>query len=199
MGTKVVGTTNPRPVRFVKLICGICNDTFTGRVSNLKKAKSCKSCSIKQAVQYTITHGKYKDPLYNIWQLQKKRSSDTLDVNYAGRGITMCKEFRESFELWLSHVTSLDTYNPGDKSLTLDRIDNDKGYCVGNLRWATKTIQALNRRVFKNNSSGHVNITKLDNCPINPFQCQVKGHPTTYHSTLEDAIKERDAIKQSIN
>jgi hypothetical protein len=35
------------------------------------------------------------------------------------------------------------------KSLTIDRIDNEKGYEPGNCRWADKRVQVLNRRMTK--------------------------------------------------
>ena len=40
------------------------------------------------------------------------------------------------------------------KGLTLDKIDNDKGYSKGNCRWATKSEQSYNQRKQSNNKTG---------------------------------------------
>ena len=61
---------------------------------------------------------------------------------YGGRGITICKEWLEdyqTFKAWaLSHGYS--------DNLTLDRIDNDKGYYPENCRWITLQAQCDNTR-----------------------------------------------------
>jgi hypothetical protein len=59
---------------------------------------------------------------------------------YGGRGITVCPEW-DSFERFLEDVGQ----RP-DPSLSLDRVDNDRGYEPGNVRWATRAEQAANRR-----------------------------------------------------
>ena len=61
--------------------------------------------------------------------------------DYGGRGI----EFRfDSFFDYYTHVTSLP--GCGEPGLTIDRIDNDGHYEVGNLRWATVQQQGENTR-----------------------------------------------------
>jgi len=59
---------------------------------------------------------------------------------YGGRGITVCKRWRESFENFFEDVG----LRPS-KKYTLGRIDNDKGYFPGNVEWQTWKQQNNNR------------------------------------------------------
>lgn len=62
---------------------------------------------------------------------------------YGARGITVCPEWRfpDGLQSFLAHIGGMPA--PG---LSVDRIDNSKGYEPGNVRWATRQEQSRNRR-----------------------------------------------------
>lgn len=64
--------------------------------------------------------------------------------DYGGRGITVCVTWRASYQSFADHVTELPHF--GEKGYSLDRINNNGNYELGNVRWATKIEQMRNRR-----------------------------------------------------
>lgn len=81
-------------------------------------------------------------PSYWVWNQMIQRCcnpSNRAYDRYGGRGITVCDKWKS----WKGFFE--DMGDPPD-GLTLDRIDNSKGYYKENCQWATPTEQNENRR-----------------------------------------------------
>lgn len=82
-------------------------------------------------------------PEYRAWRSMIARCQPNAwcRKQYADRGITVCSQWRYDYDAFLSHVGRRPS-----SSHQLDRINNDRGYEPGNVRWATVTEQARNRQ-----------------------------------------------------
>lgn len=94
-------------------------------------------------IDWRTKHGKSRTKVYQAWLSMRKRVKSVLPNmrgSYLDRGIGVCPEFA-SFETFYKEVG-----DPPTRGHSLHRIDNDKGYILGNIRWATAQEQCENRR-----------------------------------------------------
>lgn len=122
-------------------VCG--NITHpTGSALRKGRTKGC-GCTVGiQASHRERTHGRSKTPEYSVWCSIKQRCHNPNYAHfkhYGAKGITVSKEWLNSFETFYKDMGK----RPEGK-YSIDRKDNDKGYCKDNCRWATKSEQANN-------------------------------------------------------
>ena len=86
--------------------------------------------------------------LYQIWKSMMARCNNPNHKNYkdyGGRGISVCKEWADPYCGFVSFVKWA-KYHGYEEQLSIDRINNDKGYYPSNCRWVDWNVQANNRR-----------------------------------------------------
>lgn len=97
------------------------------------------------------THGLAKHPLYLTWAemiARCERKSHKRFADYGGRGIKVCPQWRANFAAFLADM------GERPQGMTLDRENNDGDYEPGNCRWVSYAEQNLNKRSYRNSSTG---------------------------------------------
>jgi hypothetical protein len=99
-------------------------------------------CAHRDAIR---THNCTQHPMYSRWLSMRDRCLNPKSPRYnryGGRGITICERWlgREGFSNYLKDVGL-----PPTDGHSLDRINNDGNYEPRNVRWATRTEQAMNK------------------------------------------------------
>lgn len=123
-----------------------------------------RSCGCLHKIKIT-KHGISNEKIYNVYRAMLQRCREKkhwLYPKYGGRGITVCDAWGNNpleFKKWAISAG----YN---ESLTIDREDNDKGYCPANCRFITK-------KQNMNNKSNTIYL-KIEGCKISLQDAAIK-------------------------
>ncbi len=117
--------------------CPRCGNKVERRTSDGLKQKRCCGGISQYAPKGSKLHNTYIGMTQRCWDKNAINYS-----NYGGRGITVCKEWRnfDNFALWA-------LINGFKEGLEIDRIDNYLGYEPTNCRFVTRSENMRNTRV----------------------------------------------------
>lgn len=116
----------------------------TAHLTSRPDVISCGCHNRARTISTNTTHGGTRTPEFITWQRMKSRCHSETNPSYpryGGRGIHVCAEWRHDFAAFLAHIGQRPSTD-----YSIDRIDNNRGYEPGNVRWALDDQQRLNRR-----------------------------------------------------
>jgi hypothetical protein len=122
--------------------CG--NDKIVIASSLGRTTLSCGCYRRDRFIARRTKHGMEATKEYDAWQHAKDRCFNPRNTHYSyygGRGITVCKEWRDDFAQFFADMGPCP-----DGDFVLDRIDTNGNYEKGNCRWTDRITQNRNVR-----------------------------------------------------
>lgn len=191
----VVGLVTPdwgrRGWRYWELECDCGNrvirSTMEVRRSEIDGKRGCcnNQCEFK-SWEHRVSHGMTSSRPYQIWGSMVKRCTNPRSkpyADYGGRGITVDPEWLRFEGFWR------DMEEGYSDDLTIERVDNEKGYSKANCKWATTKEQCVNRR-----NSIHITTKEWGRLPLREAVKLAGLSYQTVHTRLKRGVPEENLL-----
>ena len=154
---------------------------------------SCGCYNSENSRKRFSTHGMTNTRAFKTWSGIKNRCFNEKAhgfCRYGGRGITMCKEWKNDFLSFYEYVSKLP--NAFETGYSLDRINNDGNYEPCNVRWATNTEQVRNREksIFYEENGLKIHIVDVSKLVGIPY-----GTLKSRHQSNNNILKDEEKLK----
>lgn len=174
-----------------------CGGIKRTQLTNLRAGKTmscgCLSNEERHKLGRGATHNMSNSKIYHIFQNMIARCYNPNHIsykNYGKRGIKVCKKWLdkekgfENFYKWsIANGYKEEYYKSGYSKLSIDRINNNKGYSPSNCRWVYAKVQNYNKR------TSFFNLEEIELIESKGFQGEaIKQRMKKYNFTLEEAI-----------
>lgn len=130
-------------------------------------------------------------PLYTTWVNMMRRCYNENSAEfprYGGRGIKVSERWHHFANF------ARDMGAKPSPEFTLERRDNNLGYSPINCVWASRSDQCVNRRRFKNNTTGHTGVTKVGEAYSARFDYEGERYEIGRYRTIDEAVDAREAF-----
>ena len=171
--------------------CGT-EKTIQGNALRSGTSRSCGCLTVEANVRRT-KHGHCSGPkpstTYFTWAGMVARCTNPGNSHfphYGGRGIKVCERW-QTFENFLADMGE----KPGPR-MSVERIDNSKGYSPENCRWATDAEQARNRRNNRHLTLGRKTQTMAD------WAEELGIHPATLSDRVRTGMTDQEALTSPV-
>ena len=187
---KRMGTGNDGHI-FWECVCD-CGNTKTKVVSGTSlvqgKTRSCGCLYVGHP-----THHCRNTATYAAWTNIQQRCENPNDASfkfYGARGITVCDRWKEGFQNFLDDMGM----KPGGGEISIERIDNSKGYSPENCRWATHKEQMNNTRMnhyitFNNETLTMMQWSEKTNIPYDTLRNRINSYGWAIEKALFTPVR----------
>jgi hypothetical protein len=179
---------NNRPRRRVlcRCKCGVEKEFFVGNM--LRGLTTSCGCRRKEvSTNLNASHRMSRTRTYKIWVgiLVRTQGKSKHHQGYFSDGITLCKR-------WFKFENFLKDMGEAPENLTIERVDNEKGYSLKNCVWADRKVQARNRRntVFVNYQGKRHKLMDLMD--------ELGGNPKVFYSSRSKGFSDDEALRRCI-